>query len=92
MSIVVRFPAASITTEQYAEIRGELERAGVWPADGCLVHVAFGGENDIHVSEVWESREQFEAFGARLGPIFETAGVELDGQPEVFDALTVETF
>jgi hypothetical protein len=92
MSIVVRFPAAKITTEQYAEIRRELEGANVWPADGCLVHVSFGAENDIHVSEIWESREQFEAFGAKLGPIFEAAGIELDGQPEIFEALTVETF
>jgi hypothetical protein len=92
MSIVVNFPAANISTEQYAEIRRELEQASAWPADGCLVHLSFGGENDIHVSEVWESREKFDAFGAKLGPIFESAGVELDGQPEIFDALTVETF
>jgi hypothetical protein len=92
MSIVVNFPAANITREQYADIRRELEQASAWPPDGCLVHVSFGGENEIHVTEVWESREKFAAFGAQLGPIFESAGIELDGQPEIFDALTVERF
>jgi sugar phosphate isomerase/epimerase len=92
MSIVVSFPSANITKEQYASVRRALEQAGEWPTDGCQVHVSFGDKDDIRVSEVWESREKLEAFGAKLGPIFEAEGIQLTGQPEIFEAHVVETF
>ncbi len=44
------------------------------------------------MSEVWESQEQLDAFGEKLGPRREEAGIQLTGQPEVFDAHIVETF
>jgi len=92
MSIVVRFPPANMTKQQYDSIRSELEEAGDWPAEGCQLHVCFGDEQDIRVSEVWESREQFEAFGEKLMPRLEAFGAEVGDQPEVFEAHIVETF
>jgi hypothetical protein len=40
--------------------------AGVWPPDGMDYHVCFGQDGDLRVSEIWDSQEKFEAFGARL--------------------------
>jgi hypothetical protein len=37
------------------------------------------------VSEIWDSREQFDAFGKRLMPVLTDAGVELDGEPELLE-------
>jgi hypothetical protein len=34
---------------------------------------------------VWDSREQFEAFGQHLMPILTESGVELAGPPEVVE-------
>ena len=34
------------------------------------------------MSEVWQSREQFEAFGERLMPILAAAGIDFAGPPE----------
>ncbi len=88
MSIVVRFsPAATTnttTTEQYAQVVGRLEESGDWPPDGLDFHVAFGSPDDLRVSEVWDSREQFEAFGQRLMPLLSEAGVGI-AEPEVFE-------
>jgi hypothetical protein len=92
VSIVVRFPTSNVTRQQYDSVRGALEEAGEWPADGCQIHVVFGDENDIRVSEIWESREKFEAFGETLGPKLEAAGIQLSGEPEVFEARIVETY
>lgn len=92
MSIVVRFPPSNVTKQQYDAVRNALEEAGEWPAAGCQLHVAFGDEQDIRVSEVWESQEQFEAFGEKLRPRMEAAGMQLSGEPEVFEAHIVETF
>jgi len=92
MSIVVRFPPSNTTKQQYDAVRKGLEESGDWPPEGCRLHVCFGDEQDIQVSEVWESQEQLDAFGEKLGPRLEEAGIELSGQPDVFEAHIVETF
>jgi hypothetical protein len=92
MSIVVRFPPSNMTRQQYDSVRNALTASGDWPTDGCQLHVLFGDENDLRVSEVWESREKFEAFGEKLGPRIEEAGMQMSGEPEVFEAHIFETF
>jgi hypothetical protein len=92
MSIVVRFPPSKTTRQQYDSVHNALTEPGDWPADGCRLHVCFGDENDLRVSEVWESREKLNAFGEKLRPRLEEAGIQLSGEPEVFEAHNVETF
>ena len=92
MSIVVRFPPSQVTKDQYDSVRSELEQSGNWPADGCQLHVCFGDPQDIRVSEIWESQEKFEAFGETLRPKLEEAGIQLTGEPEVFEAHVVDRF
>lgn len=92
MSIVVRITPSNMTRQQYDTVRNGLTESGGWPADGCQLHVLFGDENDLRVSEVWESREKLDAFGEKLRPRLEEAGIQLSGEPEVFEAHIVETF
>jgi hypothetical protein len=92
MSIVVRFPPSNVTKQQYDAVRKELTEAGEWPPDGCRLHVCFGDEQDIRVSEIWDSPRQLEAFGETLRPRLAAAGIQLTGEPEVFEAHIVETF
>jgi hypothetical protein len=92
MSIVVRFPPSNTTKQQYDAVRGQLTDAGDWPPEGCQIHVCFGDENDIRVSEIWESRERFEAFGEKLRPRLEENGIQLAGEPEVLDVIALDRF
>jgi hypothetical protein len=92
MSIVVRFPPSNVSKKQYDTVRNSLVESGDWPADGCQLHVLFGDPQDVRVSEVWESQEKLDAFGEKLRPKMEEAGIQLSGQPEVFEAHIVETF
>ncbi len=92
MSIVVRFPPSNVTRQQYDAVRSAMTEAGEWPPDGCRLHVCFGDEQDIRVSEVWESQEQLEAFGEKLRPRLDDAGIQLSGEPEVLEAHIVETY
>jgi hypothetical protein len=86
MSIVVRFTGApSLTRQLYDETQARLKSEGEFPPDGLDYHVAFGSEGNFRVSEIWDSREQFEAFGQRLMPVLADMGVELAGEPEVFE-------
>ena len=91
MSIVVRFHPASLTAERYDKTTRMLEEAGVdFPPEGLAYHVCFGSDGDLHVSEIWDSREQFEAFGERLMPVLSEAGIEFSGEPEVYEVHNVE--
>jgi hypothetical protein len=86
MSIVVRFHPASLTAEKYDASTSKLEEAGVeFPPEGLDYHVCFGSEGSLMVSEIWDSREQFEAFGERLMPILTDIGIEFSAPPEVFE-------
>ena len=84
MSIVVRYKPPSLTTEQYDEADRLLREAGVEPLpDGLECHVCFGSERNLRVSEIWDSREQMDAYGKRLMPILADTGIEFTGEPEV---------
>lgn len=92
MSILLRFPPSNMSKDQYESIRAELEGASDWPADGCQLHVCFGPDDDMRVSEVWESAEKAQAFGEKLRPRIEQAGVQMSAEPEMFDVHIVERF
>jgi hypothetical protein len=83
MSILVRFAPSGTTTEQYDESIRRLEATG-FPPDGMEYHVCFLQDGNVRVSEIWDSQEQFSAFGERLMPILAEAGIN-PGQPEVFE-------
>jgi hypothetical protein len=86
MSIVVRYHPVSLTAEQYDATNSRLQAAGLeWPADGLDYHVCFGTDGNLNVSEIWDSREQWEAFGERLMPLLADAGIEFSSEPDVFE-------
>ena len=84
--LLVRFtPASNVTTDQYDETIRRLEKSGDWVPDGLEYHVAFRSNGDFRVSEIWDSREQFDAFGERLMPMLKDVGIELSGEPEMLE-------
>jgi hypothetical protein len=85
MSLVVRFHPNSMTTAMYEEAVRRVEEAGAFPPDGMDYHVCFGPEGDLRVSEIWDSQEQFEAFGERLMPILADVGIQFSGGPEILE-------
>ena len=82
MSFLVRFTPDSLTAAKYDETMVKIKASGEFPPAGLEFHVCFGSDADLRVSEIWESREQFEAFGERLMPILAAAGIEFSGAPE----------
>jgi hypothetical protein len=84
--VLARFTGApSVTTEQYDESVRRLETLGEWPPEGLAYHVAFHSDGKFRVSEIWDSREQFEVFGKRLMPVLKDVGIELSGKPEMLE-------
>jgi hypothetical protein len=81
--LLVRFTAAGdVSTDQYDETIRRLEKSGDWLPEGLDYHCAFRSNGKFRVSEVWDSREQFDAFGERLMPVLKDVGIELSGEPE----------
>jgi hypothetical protein len=87
MAIVVRYAPQSVTTQQYDQTVERFNEAfgQDFMPEGCEIHVAFvGPDGNVRVSEIWDSREQWEAFGEKLMPVLSEAGIDA-GQPEVFE-------
>jgi hypothetical protein len=85
MSVVVRFNPTSLTAAKYDEALRRHEEAGVeMPPDGMNLHVCFGPEGNLRVSEVWDSREQLDAYGGKLMPILPRPGSS-SAQPEIIE-------
>ena len=88
MSIVVSYKPTSLTAATYDESTRQLEEAGVDPRpEGLDRHICFGSDGNLQVLEIWDSREQFEAFGERLRqmPVLGELGIEFSAPPEIFD-------
>jgi hypothetical protein len=84
-SILARFaPTSNVTTEQYDETIRRLEKSGDWLPEGLEYHVAFKSDGKFRVSEIWDSQEQFDAFGERLMPVLKDVGIE-PGKPEMLE-------
>ena len=88
--VLARFTAApNMTTEQYDESIRRLEKSGDWLPDGLEFHVAFKSNGSFKVSEIWDTREQFDAFGERLMPVLKDVGIELSGEPEMLEIYNI---
>jgi hypothetical protein len=84
VSLVIRFSPPSLTAEQYDEVVRRLTEAGVFPADGLDYELCFGSNDNLKVSQVWDSQEQLDAFGDRLRPVLTELGIN-PGEPEVLE-------
>jgi hypothetical protein len=88
MSFVIRFSPPSLTAAQYDDAVRRLNEDGVFPADGLDYEVCFGSGDKMKVSQIWDSKEQMDAFGARLAPILGELGIN-PGEPEVLEVHNV---
>jgi hypothetical protein len=59
-----------------------LDRRSDGYSSGLDYHVCFGSDESLNVSEIWDSQEQFEAFGERLMPVLAEVGID-PGEPTV---------
>jgi hypothetical protein len=77
--MLMRWPG--VTAEQYEEARALIAWETDVP-DGSVFHVAGVDGDDLRVTDVWESPEQFQRFvEERLMPGVKEIGIE--GEPEV---------
>ena len=84
MAVLMRFSPKGLTTATYDECTRRLEKAGAGTPQGRLYHVCFGDKNNLNVSDIWASREEFERFAEKLEPVVKDLGIE-PGEPEILE-------
>ena len=84
MSILVRFSPPSMTAEQYDTILERLYRDGIHPDPGLELELCFGSGDQMKVSLLFDSKEHFDAFGAKIGPVLSEMGMD-PGESEVIE-------
>jgi len=82
MAIVIKFKHVGFTSTKYHEAVKQLEAAGLGNPKGRTYHVSYGDSNEVDILDVWESMEDFEAFGKTLIPILTSLNINL-GQPDI---------
>ena len=71
-----------MNSDTYAEALRRLDAAGQKAPPGRLHHTCYGPKDKLSVTDVFDTEQNFEAFGKVLVPILTGLGVEL-GQPNV---------
>jgi hypothetical protein len=82
MALGIYFAHEGFTPELYKKTIAQLDAAGVGKPKGRTLHLALESGGAIQVFDIWESQEEFDAFGATLVPILTELGVTL-GAPMV---------
>ncbi len=77
MALGIYFAHVGFTPEKYESAIKQLEGAGAGSPKGRTLHVALESEGTVNVFDIWESQEDFDAFGATLVPILTELGVSL---------------
>jgi len=90
MSITVIFKPAGTTTEQYDEMLRRLDAAGAGSPTGRIHHMSFGDPTALGVVDIWNSLEDFQAFGEILMPIIQDVGADV-ADPEIHETYNVLT-
>jgi hypothetical protein len=85
MAILIRYAPSSLTREQYDKVNEILQENGPeGPPAALQLHVMFGEEPELRVSEVWESESAWQqAWDGALKAALSTAGIE-PFEPEKF--------
>jgi hypothetical protein len=82
MAIVIKFKHKGFTAAKYNQAVKQLQEAGLGNPKGRSYHVSYGDSNEVDIFDIWESMEEFEAFGKTLIPILTTLGIDL-GNPDI---------
>jgi len=79
---VVKFKPAGFTATKYQETIKQLVAAGAGTPKGRTYQLCYGDPNGVDIIDVWDSMEDFQAFGITLIPIMNSLGVD-PGHPDV---------
>ena len=78
MALGIYFAHDGFTPDKYASAIKQLDAAGAGSPKGRTLHIALESAGSIQVFDIWESQQEFDAFGPTLMPILAELGVTLN--------------
>ena len=90
MALAIHFEVVGMSPEKYAAVHEALEAKGQGNPPGRTFHAGYQAGDEIHVFDVWESAEAFEAFGEHLMPILAENGID-PGDPKISEIEMIVT-
>jgi hypothetical protein len=83
MTVLVRYSPTSLSRDVYDRVNDVLSRQGQeGPPRELELHVLFGEDPNLRVSEVWESEEAWRRFRDVLSHAFDEVGLDMP-EPEI---------
>jgi hypothetical protein len=82
MALGIYFVHEGFTPDKYDNAIKQLEAAGLGKPKGRTYHCALESNGAVQIFDIWESQEDFDAFGPSLIPVLNELGVTL-GEPMV---------
>ncbi len=80
---IARFVKTSITADEYDQMVARLGIEGTPPPGGVFHLAAVGDDGKVKIVEMWDSREEAEAWGDKVAAARETAGFGADRAPTI---------
>jgi hypothetical protein len=90
MAVIALFEVEGTTAAKYDEVIRRLTELGLRVPDGQLYHICYGDPARLQVIDVFESREQLDAFGTRLMPLLAELGISATAQVEEVYAIIAD--
>lgn len=84
MALIIHFTPKGMNDQKYAEVLRRLQTAGAGAPVGRLHHASYGDKQALRVTDVFDTRENFEAFGKVLVPILGELGIDV-GRPDAIE-------
>ena len=75
--LIAHFAPKPFSTTTYAEAVRRLDKAGAGAPAGRLHHAAYGDADGLRIVDVFDTQENFDAFGSTLVPILKDLGVDV---------------
>jgi quinol monooxygenase YgiN len=75
MPVAVRICPDQMSKDEYDQVIKDLEDAGCGEPEGRRLHAAYG-DDKVHVFEIWDSEEQFNAHHQQFMATLEAAGLD----------------
>ena len=82
MTVGIRIKLSGVSQEQFDEVNKHIDPTGN-PPKGVLFHASGPIDDGWGVIDFWESRQDFDAFQARIPDGMTAAGVSPQGPPDV---------
>ena len=80
---IARFVKTSINADEYDQMVSRLGIEGTPPPGGVFHLAAVGDDGIVKIVEIWDSREQAEAWGDKVAAAREAAGYGADRAPAI---------